>query len=394
MKNKFWNLLRNTLRIIFLFIFLHWILWFTTYAKNTNYFEAIKDEKITKHDEKTDHYNSKGLLGDKQTKKYITEIEEDILQQIERKKGLSKNESIRIWKNEKLPNLQKLDKEIKVLEKKENISQSEKGELEKKKEEYQKNLTNAKNQTVENIKTQLKENELIITELDDNRSTWQKAAYDPLKFFLISPLNKVSKILGLSIFLEILFKSLVIESLLILMCYSETILVWESMDRIKEDSELNMEEREKLSQETSHLVKYMFFNGFMMILFNICAFIHPAHFDRTSSWFQMGSNFSWFWIFPFFFSLFLSNIGSEFLRRGHLLSKQELKDYIVKNFIINIFIALLLLFAMWMAGMNSKGSYLFSTLGGLVRFAISIIRVKFFGHREYFPGSGKKEINR
>jgi hypothetical protein len=40
--------------------------------------------------------------------------------------------------------------------------------------------------------------------------------------------------------------------------------------------------------------------------------------------------------------------------------------------------------------MNSKGGYLFSALGGLVRFVINTIRVKFFGHQEYFPGRNKK----
>jgi len=51
--------------------------------------------------------------------------------------------------------------------------------------------------------------------------------------------------------------------------------------------------------------------------------------------------------------------------------------------------ALVIILAMVIFGMNSVGIYLLSSLGGLVRFTISTVRVKFFGHREYsLQGSG------
>ena len=115
--------MRNCLRILFLFIFLHWIFWFTTYAKSTNYYESIREEnirqeekKFKEHSDKTDTYNSKGLLSGERQEKDIAGIEEDILSQIEKKKGLSKDKKLRVWKNEEFPNLEKLQAEKKTLE--------------------------------------------------------------------------------------------------------------------------------------------------------------------------------------------------------------------------------------------------------------------------------------
>jgi hypothetical protein len=51
---------------------------------------------------------------------------------------------------------------------------------------------------------------------------------------------------------------------------------------------LSVEEKEQLNEETSPLIKYMFFNGFMMALFNFFLFFHPAFFDRTTPSFQAG----------------------------------------------------------------------------------------------------------
>lgn len=43
-----------------------------------------------------------------------------------------------------------------------------------------------------------------------------------------------------------------------------------------------------------------------------------------------------------------------------------------------------------MTGMNSVGNYSISALGGLIKFIINTLRVKFFGHREYQPGGDEK----
>ena len=156
------------------------------------------------------------------------------------------------------------------LKKKENPTKEEKETLEKKEKEYKKRFQEAKDKTTENIENQLKENKLNITELDDKKSLSQRILRDPLKFFIVSPLNKTSKLLGLQegnhpfwkTSLEIILKLSIIEIILVLIYYSETIIVWENMEKIR-DPHLSVEEKEQLSAEASPLVKYMFFNGLM-----------------------------------------------------------------------------------------------------------------------------------
>jgi hypothetical protein len=125
-----------------------------------------------------------------------------------------------------------LEEEIEQL-KKENKSENQKKiaekeeELKKKRKEYQEKLEKAKKKTTDNIQKQLKKNELNITELDDNRDLKQKILHDPLKFFMVSPLNKGSKLLGFTniFWLEVIFKLLIIETILIWVSYSETTIV-------------------------------------------------------------------------------------------------------------------------------------------------------------------------
>ena len=101
-KYKVANLLRNGLRILFLIIFLHWILWFTSYANCVNYQEAISEENVKETEKKqlkepnskTDQYQNFTGLFNKKEKKSIEEIEEDVLSQIEEKKKLWKSVSM------------------------------------------------------------------------------------------------------------------------------------------------------------------------------------------------------------------------------------------------------------------------------------------------------------
>jgi hypothetical protein len=86
-----------------------------------------------------------------------------------------------------------------------------------------------------------------------------------------------------------------------------------------------------------------------------------------------------------FLSILFANISTEFLRHGRLLTKQELKDSIKKSWAPSLFFALIMLVFMRKVGMSSVGGHLLAFLGGIVRCAINTIRVKFFGHREYFP---------
>ncbi|MEG7978527.1 MAG: hypothetical protein NY202_01010 [Mollicutes bacterium UO1] len=177
------------------------------------------------------------------------------------------------------------------MQKKENRIQEEDRELAKKKKEYDEKLEKSKEETIQNIKNQLEKNDLNITELDDNRSWGQQILHDPLKFFLVAPFNKSSKFLGLHshLFLEIIFKLVIVEIILILIYYPETNKFWENAEKIRDPS-LSVEERDQLSEETSSLFKYVIFNFFMTILFNFFLFFHPAFFDRTSPLFQNGTD--------------------------------------------------------------------------------------------------------
>ena len=394
------NFLRNGLRILFLVIFLHWILWLTSYANCVNYQEAIseknvkEEEKIKEPDGKVKGYQRFTGWFNEKKEKNIGEIEDDVLRQIEEKKKeeLGGKKLPRKWKEEETE-LKKIYQEKEELQKKENPTSEEKEALEKKGKEYNEKFEKAKEKTIKNIRDQLEKNQLNITELDDNRNWWQKMTYDPLKFFIVSPLNKTSKALGLHnhLFLEIIFKLVIIEIVLLWISYSATKIVWENMEKIR-DPYLSVEEKEQLQEEASPLVKYMFFNGFMFVMFNFFLFFHPAFFDRTDPLFQTGTpKTKWFiWVLPMFISIFLSNISAEFLNHGRLLNKQELKSYIAKNWAFNLFFTLLIMALVRAFGMNSVGNNLLSFLSGIVRFVINTARVKFFGHRERWGGRGTR----
>ena len=394
---KIINFLRNGFRILFLIIFLHWILWLTSYANCVNYQEAIGEENVKQeekelkeHDDKTKKYQRFAGWFNERKEKSIEEIEDNVLSQIEKKKGLGDKKIPRKWKEEE-DELKKLYQEKEELRKKENPTKEEKETLEKKEKEYNEKFEKAKKKIITNIQDQLTQNKLNITELDDNRKWWQQMTYDPLKFFIVSPLNKTSKTLGLHnhLFLEIIFKLVIIEIFFAWIFYSETIIVWENMEKIRDPS-LSVEEKEQLQEEASPLVKYMFFNGFMMVL-NFFLFFHPAFFDRTDPLFQPGTPETkwWIWVLPLFISFLLSSMSAEFLRHGRLLNWRELKSYLAKNWAVNLFLTLLIMAFTRLVGMNSVGNNLFSLFSGLVRFTINTVRVKIFGHREYFPQGGR-----
>ncbi|CAH1755784.1 23657_t:CDS:2 [Entrophospora sp. SA101] len=147
------GIIKNALRILCVVIFVRHILPFGSYASSINYHEAIEDKEIKDHQDKTENYTK-----NKDQPKSISEIEDDILSQIEEKKKLG---------NKKLP--QKLKKEQEELKKKDNPSPAEKEALEEKEKVYQTKLKNAKANTIKNIQEQLKNNQLDATELDNRK---------------------------------------------------------------------------------------------------------------------------------------------------------------------------------------------------------------------------------
>ena len=152
------NFLRNGLRILFLVIFLHWILWLTSYANCVNYQEAIseknvkEEEKIKEPDGKVKGYQRFTGWFNEKKEKNIGEIEDDVLRQIEEKKKeeLGGKKLPRKWKEEETE-LKKIYQEKEELQKKENPTSEEKEALEKKGKEYNEKFEKAKEKTIKNI---------------------------------------------------------------------------------------------------------------------------------------------------------------------------------------------------------------------------------------------------
>lgn len=376
------EIIRNTLRVFCLLIFLLWP--FGTYANCINYYDSI-----SKSEKEDMSYDTKLEYG--KEKKDITEIEKDILSQIEEKSG--KNEELpRKWKDEELPKLEQLEKEIKDLEKKENKSSEEKAELRKKKEEYKKKLKDAKKNTIDNIRTQLKENGLTATDLNDGRNGKESLFSDPLRYFFISPLDKVSELMGLrkspdnglSIVGEMIFKLAVIKLFLNLISYWETSKIYEGMEKAQ-NPYLSVEEKEQIQQETSPLIKYWFFNGLMIFLFSwILLFFHPFFIDKTSAWYLKDSRW-YYWVLPLFAVNFLSIISAEFLRKGRILKIEEIKIYLAKSLVTIIILNLLFLVVIPYFWGRSLGVYWFLLCNMLTDFFVNMISVGYFQLKSGVP---------
>ncbi|CAG8739792.1 18244_t:CDS:2, partial [Cetraspora pellucida] len=158
----------------------------------TTYQEAVNDENIDRHDKKTDKYNSKGA-------------------------------------KEKFEDLKKLHEQIEELQKKPNPTAEEKAELTKKKEEYNDKLKQAKKDTIENIQGQLAQNKLRSKNLGlHNNLLW-------------------------GLILEIIFKLVIIEIILIWINYSEAAKFLQSAEKIH-DPHLSVEEREQVNEEIRPLL--------------------------------------------------------------------------------------------------------------------------------------------
>lgn len=380
-KNWLVWLIINSLRVVCFIVFFHWIVWATTYANCTNYRDSInksiEQNKNLPQEEIEYGYQKWG----KREKKTIEQIEEDILSKIEAKKGVK--QLPREWKTKQLPELTSLYEEKAALSKKENLSEAEKKALEKKEQTYQDKLKTAKEKTIENIQQQLKNNELIISELDDGRSGWESLTNDPLNFFLLTPLNKTSKGLGLteSLWGEIIFKLIIVKLLYILVMFPQATLatMQENAEKLN-NPYLSMEEKEQISQEFAPLGKFLIFNLTMWLLFMTFIFIHPSFVERSNPQFYKSTTFL-FWFTPIIFASLLASISSEFLRQGRILKWGGIKNYLVKNWVGVFIIGPLGFFLISFILGNFRGTYILIFLSIMVEFAINMIRVIFFRHK-------------
>lgn len=376
-------LIKNSLRILCVIIFFHWIFWATTYARAPQYHEAISPEKnkeITRHEQKTSKYNGAGWLS-KKTEMTIGEIEEDVIKQIESETG--KKNLPREW-TKQLPKIENLNQEIIELRKKENKSKDEQEELTQKEKDYQVKLTEIKEKIIVNIKDQLKENNLRITELNDQRGLIEKLLIDPLKFFLVSPLNKASKISKIDTFFwaEIIFKIAVVKLFCLWLTYPESISsrIQENLQKIQ-NPQLSVEEREQLQRETSSLSKYWIFNGIVYFFFPMFFFFHPAHLDRTSGPFLKKVPYPYLLVPLLIIPFLLSAFSSESLRQGQTLSRQEIKTYFTKTWFILILIFILSSLFAW----QNQGNYWWILVGFGIDFLFNSIRIRFLCSKASSP---------
>ena len=376
-KNKWLvGLIKNSLRIICFFLFIHWIFWITTYANCTNYRDSINKsiEQNTPHKEPIEYgYKKFGKIEEKT----IEGIEEDILKMIETKKNVTN--LLREWKKNQFPILEKLNKEI------EQLRNNQHPILSKKQQEYEEKLKSGKEATIKNIHKQLEKNELIISELDDGRGWFESLRKDPINFFFLFPLNKMGKKFGKHLklekhlWVEIIFKLIIIKLIYHLVAYSEAKMTdfQENAERLQNPN-LSMEEKEQISQEVSPLTKYLIFNGMMFFLLNILVtFVHPAFLDRTNHNFYRSASLI-IWVPLLIFSGFMSSISGEFSRQERILNFREIKDYLTKHWILIFVISPLFSIIISVKFGQVHGVFSFAFLSGIVDFFFNIIKLSVF----------------
>lgn len=349
--NWMFKLIKKILRIICVFTFFHWI-FFTTYASCTSYYESIN--KAETHEEEVEYGKDK--------KCSIAKIEESILKEIEKKvktSGLKRE-----WANKWLPELGGMPKTSK-----------------EDKENYDKKLNEGKEETIKNIQNQLRENDLVITELDDQRTWWEKIWSDPLKFFFISPLNRMNKFLSKSLnlqepfVLEIVFKLLIVKLFFVFfISYSEGKGFLKELERMQDPS-LSMEEKEKIQQEASPLIWRGIFNFLLTVVLTLFLVFHPCFVDRSSFQYLAVSAW-WKWVLPMILVSFGASISNEFLRQGRILKAKEIQEHLAKNWLMIIIFGLLFNIALpyWLSIINTYGSQLIMFCSGLIDVIINIIR--------------------
>lgn len=396
---KFFALIKTLFRVLWIIIFIHWIFWATTYARASHYERAIRDEKITQHtgeDGKTSRYKDRaeGWMGkvfeNKPDKVTIGEIEEDVLSQIEAETGKTEKSLPREWTQQE-PELERLDQEIKVLrDKKDSLSDGEKKELEQKKDTYGEKLAQARLKVKDNIEKQLSDSKLSITELNDRRGFGGRLFIDPLKFFLVTPLNqtcKVFQILGrpqTPFFLaEVIFKIIVVKLFCLWISYPESVSrqMQENYQKVQ-NPHLSLEEKEQIQREMGTLARYQIFNLTVFFL-SWLLFLHPAHLDKTKSMGPFSKDVPLPYVLlplllvPFFLSVY----SAESLRLGRWARGKDIKTLLGQGwfFLIGVFG-----FGLAWASQN-QGNYWWFLLGFMISFLFDLIRLQILRHKSDAP---------
>lgn len=340
------SVFRIILRIICLFFFFHWITWLTTYDNCTNYRDAI--EESIKEESDYNHEIKYGYVKfGKQEKKSIAEIQRDILGYIEQK---SKNSNLKEKAN------RKFEEKLAELKSYENV------ELKDKK--YKGKLKDFKKFVIGMIQEFLKNNNLSIIELDDGRSRQEMIKKDPLKFFLISPLNKISKKLGLLNKYplgDIIFKLLILKLFLILIDFLESGIFLKNT-KPKQDLYSSAKTKEEISTKS-------FFELLIRILY-VFVLLHPALTDKTSDWYLKNVHF--LWSFLMVLTFFLSATGFRNLFSWWMTSFDKEKTQLIKKNLASSMLGGFLLFSLFLR--RSWGGFCIALCGGWIDFMIEAFK--------------------
>ncbi|RHZ36555.1 hypothetical protein [endosymbiont GvMRE of Glomus versiforme] len=259
---------------------------------------------------------------------------------------------------------------------------------EDKADEYrQEELKNVQEKVIKNIQNELKRADLAITDLNiefTSERTWRKRSWqksillDPVRFFLIQPLQWISQncgILSLSggIFLDLLLKVLLMRLLLNWISYPPRLAdldLAKSREKSEPTDLASLEEEREIAKKQLEAMKQMFFNIAMSLLLITTFSLHPFAFDRSNHFFssRQVSFLPWmlFYLVIFFFSQFIATITYQ---------KISMFNYLRKSWLI-----IAVGFGMsWVfyTQVGRFGDYLFALLSEVINILISLVKIAY-----------------
>ncbi|RHZ37598.1 hypothetical protein [endosymbiont GvMRE of Glomus versiforme] len=404
---SFYRIFVKIVAIFFVVLLIHSFPFFSFFKKSAqvvHYQEYIRGEKNIGNDQGTIEQGA-------QTLAEINEIEKAILDEVKiklEKKGesLNKNPELEQAKDkldqaqneheEKKKIREKAEEKYKKLpakstnsfsleEQKINNDYGSARAYEDKADEYrQEELKNVQEKTITNIKKELERAKLAITDLNiefTNEKNWRKRSLhksillDPVRFFLIQPLQWISQncgIISLGIFWDLLLKVLVMRLLLNWISYPPRLADLD-LAKPREKTEpidlASLEEEREIAKRQLEAMKQTFFNIAMSFLLITTFSLHPFAFDRSNPFFSgRKADFFWmlFYLVIFFFSQFIATLTYQ---------KVSMWNYLRKSWLLIAFgFGMSCLFY---AQVGRFGDYLFALLSEVINILISLVKIAY-----------------
>ncbi|KLL02767.1 MAG: hypothetical protein MRECE_46c001, partial [Mycoplasmataceae bacterium CE_OT135] len=251
----------------------------------------------------------------------------------------------------------------------------------------QEKLKNVREKVIENIQAALKEAELAITDLNiefTDEKTWEKRSWqksiwlDPIRVFLIQPLQWISRrcgIISLGVVWDLLLKALIMRLLLNWISYPPKLADLD-LAKPREKSEptdlASLEEEREMAKQQLETMKQSLFNIAMSLLLISAFSLHPFAFDRSNDFFSRRevSFLPWMLIYlvVFFFSQFISTLNYQKVSLGNYLRKGGTWFSIAFGF--------LLAYAFY-AQVGRFGDYLFALLSEIINIFINLVKMAY-----------------